>query len=409
MTEAINCKTGIVFYSDGSASSTINAVIREINASGGGEVYVKGYGVHHPYNITNALVIPDSGHLKFVGEGPEWTVLQVPPNFDNNLFEFTGIKFANSYFNEFSDFEGIGNKGVGAYYNSGFVLNGTNFGVTDSTWNNVFLRDFKQDDFSVGQKNAWNNKIVGCTFEHAGRAGLYVTGSFASPDLRVTDSKFLYNDGFGISDDGDLGTYIGNWIYLNKEDGARLTHADKNVWIGNRFDANGLVENNTYFDLQVSGNLNLIEGNQFDGPNNAKYSIYASGQENEISGNTFANGSTGVGRIFIQAALKSSFVHDNPGYNPVGKVFEPFYSKLNLIVETDGDSNSPKNLTEYTLESAPATITSTGGKDVSITIEDPSGNVLSSGLPTLSDQHVPAGFKIKWQYALPPKVDVAFE
>jgi len=52
-------------------------------------------------------------------------------------------------------------------------------------------------------------------------------------------------------------------------------------------------------------------------------------------------------------------------------------------------------------------ITSTGGVDVSITIKDPAGNVIASGLTSLTAMFLPIGYKINFgAFTTAPTVNV---
>lgn len=417
-TYAKNCSTGIIDYSGTDAATVINSALSQINTLGGGSIYVKGEGIAHPYLIKSALVIPDSGHLTFYGDGPEYTVLQIPSGYDNDLFVFTGVKTHNSYFNTFRDFEGIGNKGIGSFQNTGFKLNSTGFGVTDSLWTNVFLRDFKMDDVYIDGSNSWNNRFETSTFEHAGRAGLYRTGGSGTSDIKVTNSKFLYNDQYGVYDGAVFATYIGNWFYKNAETAFWGTDTfRKSVVIGNRFEDNSNSANNGYDDMHLfESDLNVITGNIFygsePGDNKVRYGIYVDGfsTQNTITTNSFGNGNFGMGKVFVSATSQTSIVDSNPGWNPVGVVLRPFVPTQNTISPMGGALSAPAANTDYTVRVAPIMITSTGGSDISITIKDGSDNIVASGLSTLSAQYVPVGYKINFgAYSVAPTVTVAFD
>lgn len=417
-TYARNGTSGAITYSGSDAATVINSALSDINTLGGGSIYVKGYGPSQPYNIKSALIIPDSGHLKFVGDGPEYTVLQVPSGFDNNVFEFKGTKVQNSFFNEFRDIELIGNKGTGGVNNSGFFINGTGgFALTDSVWFNVFLRDFAKDDVYLGSGNAWNNQFTSVTFEHAGRAGLYRDGGLGTPDLRVMDSKFLYNDGYGVYDTGTFGTYIGNWFYRNNQYAMWTTDTfSKNVIEGNRFQNSGYGSNNAYDDLHMfQSDYNVVTGNFFYGSDNAvnfvRYGIYVDSFAtlNLISNNEFGNGNFGTAKVGLGTSTQSSILQGNANWNPYGSVASPFLTTQNIIIPLGGNAAAPAASTDYIVRTTPIIMNSTGGTGVSITIKDASGTTVTSGATTLNYAYIPVGYKVNFgAFSVAPTVKIGF-
>lgn len=413
LTSAKNCATGVVDFSGNDSSAVLNRVFNEINTAGGGVVYVKGYGANNPYLITSALEIPDSGHLTFTGDGPEFTVLKVPAGYDNNMFEFIGDKKRNSFFNEFRNFEGVGDPSGAT--NTGFFLNSSSYGVSDSLWFNVFLRDFKHDDIYLGQHNSWNNRIDSCTIELAGRAGLYRSGGIDSSDARIVDTKFLFNRQYGVYDAADFGTYTSNWFYKNYQTAMKIDRGAKTVIADNRFEDNGISANDTYNDLWIAGSFVDVTGNIFYGSeaggNYIKSAVRIDGntEKNLIADNVFENGHFGTNLVDVNPASQGTIVSTNEGLSPLGVVQLPLNNTIYAIIPQGGDSSVPKPGASYVVEDSSILLSSEGGIGVSITIRDSNENVVLSGLKELHAQYVPQGYTIAFgDFSSAPSLKIAF-
>jgi len=93
--------------------------------------------------------------------------------------------------------------------------------------------------------------------------------------------------------------------------------------------------------------------------------------------------------------------HNCYGLNPVGKITNPFSGvNDNWRVISLASSNTPTSSVvasvNYTVHDVPMLINSTGGTGVSITIYDPSGNVVASGATVLNGEYLPLGYKINF-------------
>lgn len=317
---AVNCKTGIIDFKSTNASSVFNSVMTQVNANNAGVVHVKGYGQNHAYNITTAIILPNSGHLFFYGDGMENTVLQIPVGSDNDLFDFLGSKSQVAYFNTFAYFEGYGN--LAGTNNRGFFLNSTGFGMQDSLWSNVFLRNFKQDDLYLGAftpaSSCWNNRIESSVIELAGRAGLYLTGTnLVCQDTKVLQTKFLFNNQYGIFSTATLTTVTNGWFYKTNQTAIKLNGASKSIIDANRFLDNGIQTDNTYSDVWVLGSNNVINDNRFAGAdvgiNAPKYGILFDTFENSnvASGNTFDSTYKTAGIFFGTTSQLNNLVSGN--------------------------------------------------------------------------------------------------
>lgn len=110
------------------------------------------------------------------------------------------------------------------------------------------------------------------------------------------------------------------------------------------------------------------------------------------------------GMIKLPLGLTDVLTRDIEGFNPIGKITNPFGTST---VGIGGTGAVPAASTEYTAVGSDCYIVSTGGTEVSISIMDRVGNVIESGLPTLS-RIVPWGYKISWgAFSAAPTVTVA--
>lgn len=105
-------------------------------------------------------------------------------------------------------------------------------------------------------------------------------------------------------------------------------------------------------------------------------------------------------------------IRDNLGYNPVGKIANPFDTTNNLI-ELGGTAAAPAASTDYIVCNCDIIISSTDSGDTNnaILIKDPGGNQINpSALSTLDAYYVPVGYKINWGAftGAAPTVVVAF-
>lgn len=415
--DAVNCKTGSIESSSTNSSLVFNYVMTQINLNKGGVVHVTGYNTTHPYNVTTAIILPDKGHLYFEGDGAEFTVLKIPSGSDNNLFQYSGTKTVDAFFNVFTEFEGQGNKGTGGVNNSGFVLNGTSFGLVDSLWENIFLRDFKKYDIYMNN-NCWNNKIDGSTIELSGNYGVYITGGLTCQDWKITNSKFLYNQ-IGLYTDAYMGNVVSNWFYNQSQYALENNGGVGNTITDNRFFDNGAQTNNVYYDVWNLGNDNVITSNNFEGSDRSqkpKYGLFMDTFEhrNVVTGNHFSTSTRTYATATLAVGDKqqdTNLIMNNVGFNPKGLVTTPFYTGTTgigtTIIPTTGNVTAPRNNTIFTNTNTPIYMTISGGTGVNITLEDNNNNVIQTGLTTITEQEFPFGYKglVKWATIPTFKVD----
>jgi len=424
-TYAKNCLSNFVVSASYNASKVFNDVATLCNTNKGCYVHVSGYSndnAFRAYNITTHILIPESGHFNLYGDGTEFTVLKIPSTFDNNMFEYSGNHTGKrSFFNRFSDFQMWGNDGSGGVNNRGFYVNTTSGDMVDSLWYNLFLRNFKQDDFYFGSlvpgvNNCWNNKIDVSTIELAGNAGVFITGGINCQDIKITNTKFLFNSQYGLFTDGYFGLYAEGWYYNNHRYAIKNNGGVGNIFTQNRFYENGDNTANTYYDLWNIGSDNVINANNFEGSdmtNKPKYALFQDTftHRNVIVGNHVSTVSRtyATATIFVASTQQdNNNIENNVGANPFGKVSLPFWTTQNTIIPTSGNSATPTNNTDTTNANTGLYMTVSGGTGVSITLKDNLGNTIQSGLATITQQDIPFNYKINVRWVTVPTFTVWF-
>lgn len=410
---ANNCSNGSVLSSSMNASKVFNDVSTNCNTNKGCYVHVKGYSnsnAYRAYNITSPILIPQSGHFNFVGEGAEFTVLKIPNGYDNNIFNYTSSSGTPSFFNYFAFFQIWGNRGgTNANHNTGFYFNAPNGGIHDTRIDTIFARDFNQDDIFIGSSaDAYNLEVSNSVLEHAGRYALF---KVAGSDTKIVHNKFLFNHGTSaVVLQGQYTTLIDNWFDSNDKHGLWLTAtANNEVISGNRFAGQGLATVNTYDDILLESTFqNTITGNTFASSTQVKCAIFsnsANNHDNVITGNVF--GATyGTGKLCGLTGSTVTYMMGNIQFNPVNKV-------TNFV---DGSTFSPLgstgtiiNGTNYTVDYTNIFITISGGTGVKSNVTDGSGNLIITNSVTLTNQFIPYGYKIKTIWTTIPTVTVWFQ
>jgi hypothetical protein len=135
-----------------------------------------------------------------------------------------------------------------------------------------------------------------------------------------------------------------------------------------------------------------------------------------VNGGWVASGQAKYNWFYGLGALgKNIIVKNVKGYNPYGKQttgtpgIPAFSANAAGIVAYDaGDlSTTPSASTNYTIYNLDMIITSTGGTGVNITIYDPNGNTVASGLTSLTAMYLPVGYKINFgAFTVAPTVTI---
>lgn len=93
----------------------------------------------------------------------------------------------------------------------------------------------------------------------------------------------------------------------------------------------------------------------------------------------------------------TTFIQKETDTEITGKITTPFdYTTDVISQDDDADQSNPEASTDYVAEGFDMVITSTGGTGVSITIKDPNGNTVVSGLTTLNGYYLPRKYKINF-------------
>lgn len=414
--EGIKCSTNEVLYSSTNASFVFNSLMTLINNNNGGVIEIHGYTITHPYNITTAIILPDSGRLELKGQGAWYSTLKIPAGSDNDMFKFVGSKSVDSFFNYLHDFNMEGNDGLGGVSNTGFNFSATTHGMHDSRFDNLFIEHFKKYDVYITTPNSWNMMFTNDVFELAGDYCFYHQGG---SDTRIVDSKFLFCKGvYALYLGGGLNTVQASWFYQNDKNAILLANSP-NVINSNKFYDNGLSASNTYHDIALSASVaNVIVSNTFSGSdltNKTKDAIFISDNvsyNNTIVSNNFASTSTtsfGTGFITGFHNKGVNTITNNAMFNPVGKVTNFIDNSGTYFVSVGGTTSTLTNGTTYVISDTPVFITSTSGTTVSITLSDNKGNTIQSGLTTLTQQFMPIGYKIKFTWHTIPTTTVYFQ
>ena len=93
-------------------------------------------------------------------------------------------------------------------------------------------------------------------------------------------------------------------------------------------------------------------------------------------------------------------------FNPIGKIASPFTSGNKIAIKGSSVAATPTNNTNYTVNDVPMLIDVSGGAGVDMVIYDPDGNIVASGLSTLTREYVPIDWTIHFIYTSVPTVAV---
>jgi hypothetical protein len=308
------------------AATVIQAALDAIQPgdnSSTGRLHIKGYGANNPYNITTAITPPLVGNYIISGDGPNGTTLQVPTGSDNNIFAISGTPSAERQFCVLEHIKLRGNVTDGTN-NRGFSFNSTSKGVKDWMISNVYFMEFADSAVFLGGtgNNCWNNRFDHCIFEYSGPKTA-ARGAFeaaAGSDVRITNSKFLFNNGTAaIRMDADLAQIIGCWFYQNDRNDIQIGSGSTNgVLIGNKFQETGTDTANTYDAIYCNGDDWTIQGNVFGTAGNVRYwiNLDTSSQRNIVTGNSMPNNGgtdrlTNAGSNIVR--MNSGYITENSG------------------------------------------------------------------------------------------------
>jgi len=260
----------------------------------------------------------------------------------------------------------------------------------------------------------------------------------------ITKNWIEGNGGNGTSSYGNSMWFQDNYVFQNHGNGLFESQVSTSRVTGNYFLSNYLsgiflwkgstvatISANTFWGDDLVGpskpqaaeircdsaqNPTII-GNSFLNNTKIGYAIFLQSCSNVVfSGNAFSGISTSddlnnpnvriVSPIcqIVDGVPKCITIVNNAGFNPYGLISNPFTPGF-LSSSITGGSASPTASTTYVVVGVPIFATSTSGTGVSITLTDGKGNVIQSGLLTLTEQYVPIGYSISFgAFSVAPNV-----
>ena len=180
------------------------------------------------------------------------------------------------------------------------------------------------------------------------------------------------------------------------------------IWLvrGGRIFSNVTIDSN-YFCFQnytIPSCIKLDSGGQpFDG-------LHVQGNSITSDSGAATNGFIDLqGKIVPGGALKNNFANVwIVGSSPIGLLATPFtsYGSIGYNQGLNGESAAPVSTTVYTAIND-CYITSAGGGVSNIVVKDAAGNVMVTGVVTLSNFYLPIGCSITFTWTVtPPTVTV---
>lgn len=287
----------------------------------------------------------------------------------------------------------------------GIVVSSVNGTIDDCYIQNVGLFDLGGSGlYLTSNGKVW---IDNCYFEHNQENGI-LSDPIVNSTIRVTNSYIFGNVLWGIdANPASFLTAVGNLVGSNGQSAA--IGSGGAIKVGSS-GSGGLIDGNYFFDngptggyqvritKQIGSGRWLVNSNVFKDSRTVVLNHIQtsdSGVVNAvIAGNTFTGSTSAAVRVKFNNAGEAVFIYNNHGMNPVGLLATPINTTNNSI-GLIGATSTPVLSTDYTIREVDQYLVSTGGTGVSITIKDPAGNTVESGLATYA-KIIPAGFKINF-------------
>lgn len=177
---------------------------------------------------------------------------------------------------------------------------------------------------------------------------------------------------------------------------------------------NGALTDATYSDylINASGGANTLRlsfdtDSENDAANRIAYHINFVSPVNTNNITFYNIRTTGQRTAPYNGVPVSNFIIiGSPSINPLGLITNPFNNSA-LQIGVGGVNASPVASSDYVANGTDMLVTSTGGTGVSISIKDNSGNVIESGLATLTAKLLPRKYKINFgAFSVAPTVTV---
>lgn len=277
---------------------------------------------------------------------------------DPNI-RFIGGELYGNYENQGVDCRGIVLKGPPTQDAFDFLIS------------HVHIREFREAGIKIHY--AIQGRVIGCYLQRNAK-GKTEAGCYVEESLGVTmTANLVYDNSQGLMTVNSSSCVLnGNICWEDQMNISVFGSCVRNSIIGN-----------TCRDSYAPGYGIILTG----WPGN-----YPSGIK--ILGNTLYNAESG--NLYMAPDCTKIIARDNEGFNPVGLITSPFHSVSSQIVPFDGNLTSPDASIDYVVMGIDILITSTGGTGVSISIKDPAGNTVVSGLATLSGYYLPVDYKINF-------------
>jgi hypothetical protein len=345
------------------------------------------------HNIILNGSIQKPKHLHLYGDGFWNSLIKIANNFDNSLII---VQNKDSVY-----IDGLQIDGNKDHQNVAKPLIDLQYSY-DYTIQNTFITNSKGHGIQIGDAThqTWSGDIINCPIEYCNGNAINITNS---ANLIIESCTLAHNYGYNINICNDAPHVIDNYIESEFHDSIRFGPY-----------SSGLIENNyirdatkTYnafvFDSAMTNSPQelIIRGNQINGNVGLKHisGIY---RNLVIEGNTFPCNTP----VDLPFSMKSGYIINNVGLNPIGKYAYPFYE--NTISLGSSSQTNPSANQEYTVQIASCRIISSGGTGVNINVYDGHGNLIKNE-GTTCDVYMEVGWVINFGgFSIAPTVQVFF-
>lgn len=389
--------------------NAINALAIQNGGKGGG-IFFKGL---HTWSSTVTLY----PGVSLIGTGPNGNKTtqkagsQIACTNNGTGLLITGKGASNRYFPFLSNFEIYG---VDANTTQDLiVLDNTGGDVPyDVFLDHVTIFDAGRYGVSMPVSTSDNVKLWmdGCYLEGCQADGMRIMGG---AHVAITNSYIFGQVNYGIYCDNTNSTlYVqNNRIWSNGSGAIFAPHIGQVIISGNHFDQNGSNTSATPQVMLKNVPFLNVDGNLFSDSRGTPCIYHMRLSQGggigigSVTCNTFGLGGTTQKIYKDYIAGDKLIIANNPGFNDAfGKVASPFQGSH--ISFEGGGSAAPTASTDYRCAVTPLRVNFTGGTGVSITIKDPPGNTVTSGLSTY-DGYLPCGYTINFgAFSVAPTVYV---
>jgi hypothetical protein len=267
-------------------------------------------------------------------------------------------------------------------------------------------------------------------------ANNHITTQAGSTTNHPEGEAVVTADGIRIHGGSEKMIITGNYIHDCDTNGIRIGSGGGGVPSSDILVANNLIKNvsrktaDTYDGIRVepgsggTSNVKICNNMILDDrttPRN-RYAIFINNPQGITISNLWIHDNTAFsnlsGGVVLSWAVASSRLSGDirimnnsgsPGTTMIASPFNNTHNEIGLRLTGGAVSATPEPSTMYTVVACPISVTSTGGSGVTITVSDPSGNDLVSGVSTVSGLYLARGFRISFgafSTGSPPSVTV---